>query len=218
MVLPGARRLARGQLHGTGWSVALPRTGFPQGGPAGVQLRRSVVAGCLFISGNFHLAAIVALEFANGTLTAFTSPALRGIVPQLVDADHRQRANSLLGSSKNLTSIVGPSLAGGIVLAFGGGWAIDIDAVSCLSRRSAWPRCACRSGAQRGNRTSLQRLRSGRRPRRGMHPAGRPHSAPHWSHPMIKAHRRNPLDQGYPQVGFDSVGCAIRDSNPEPAG
>jgi MFS family permease len=90
------------------------------------------LAATLFISGNFHLAAIVALEFVNGTLTAFTSPALRGIVPQLVDADQRQRANSLLGSSKNLISIVGPSLAGGIVIAFGGGWAMCIDAVSYL--------------------------------------------------------------------------------------
>jgi MFS family permease len=98
------------------------------------------MAAAIVISGNFHLAAIVALEFVNGTLTAFTSPALRGIVPQLVEADQRQRANSLLGSSKNLTSIVGPSLAGGIVITVGGGWAMGVDAVSyliaalCLSR------------------------------------------------------------------------------------
>jgi len=90
------------------------------------------LAATLFISGDFHLAAIVALEFANGTLTAVTSPALRGIDPQLVDADQRQRANSLLGSSKNLISIVGPSLAGGIVIAFGGGWGGGIDAGSYL--------------------------------------------------------------------------------------
>jgi MFS family permease len=100
------------------------------------------LAAAFFISGNFHLAAIVALEFMNGTLTAFTSPALRGIVPELVDAEQRQRANSLLGSSRNLTSIVGPSLAGGIVIAFGGGWAMCIDALSylvaafCLSKVS----------------------------------------------------------------------------------
>lgn len=87
----------------------------------------------LLISGGFHLAAIAALEFLNGVLSAFTSPALRGIVPQLVDSAQRQRANSLLGSAKNAASILGPSVSGVVVVAVGGGWAIAVDAVSYLA-------------------------------------------------------------------------------------
>lgn len=89
-------------------------------------------AAALFLTSSFHLAAIAALEFANGVLVAFTSPALRGIVPQLVEPDQRQRANSLLASSKNLSSIAGPAMAGTLVLTAGSGWAIAIDALTYL--------------------------------------------------------------------------------------
>lgn len=98
----------------------------------GAALTQSAVA-VLLISGHFHLAAIAGLEFLNGVLSAFTAPALRGIVPQLVESTQRQRANSLLGSAKNATSILGPSVAGVAVIAVGGGWAIAVDAASYLA-------------------------------------------------------------------------------------
>lgn len=86
----------------------------------------------LLISGRYDLAEIAVLEFFNGALTAFTSPAMRGIVPQLVDAGQKQRANSLLGSSKKATSILGPTVAGVAVTTVGGGWAIAVDSASFL--------------------------------------------------------------------------------------
>jgi MFS family permease len=89
-------------------------------------------AAFLLVSGEYHLAAIAAIEFLNGTLTAFTSPALRGIVPQLVDAGQKQRANSLLGSAKSAVSIAGPTVSGLVVSGFGGGWAIAVDAATYL--------------------------------------------------------------------------------------
>jgi MFS family permease len=100
-------------------------------------------------------------RFVNGTLTAFTSPALRGIVPQLVDADQRQRANSLLGSSKNLISIVGPSLAGGIVIAFGGGWAMCIDAVSYLIAAFCLAKVRLPEQVTKGSPAFFRELRDG---------------------------------------------------------
>ena len=84
----------------------------------------------LLLSGQFHLGLIIALETVNGACVAFTMPALRGIVPQLVDQGALHRANSLLSSSRNATKVLGPTVAGVVVAAVGGGWAIAVDAVS----------------------------------------------------------------------------------------
>jgi MFS family permease len=96
----------------------------------------------LLLCGSRNLAAIVILELANGTLTAFTTPAMAGIVPQLVSPGNQQSANSSLSAAKALTSIAGRPLAGFVVAAAGGGWAIALDAVSFLLAAI----CANRSG------------------------------------------------------------------------
>ncbi len=106
----------------------------------GAALTQGGVAAILLAGSSFNLVAIAALQFFNGTFTAFASPALRGIVPQLVDVDRRQRANSLLGTVRTAATVLGPSIAGVVVVAVGGGWAIVADAVSylisafCMSR------------------------------------------------------------------------------------
>lgn len=71
------------------------------------------------------------LAIINGVLGAFTSPAMRGIVPEIVDSkDDIKQANSLLNVSRNSAKIVGPTVAGILVATVGGGWGIAIDAVS----------------------------------------------------------------------------------------
>jgi MFS family permease len=86
----------------------------------------------LLLSGSRNLGMIIILELANGTFSAFTMPAMAGIVPQLVGAGSQQSANSLLSSARALTSIAGRPLAGVLVAAAGGGWAIALDAASFL--------------------------------------------------------------------------------------
>jgi MFS family permease len=73
---------------------------------------------------------VVALAFLNGTIAAFSRPALGGIVPQLVDRSGLQKANSILASTRNTSSIIGPTLAGILVATVGGGWAIAFDSLS----------------------------------------------------------------------------------------
>jgi hypothetical protein len=73
----------------------------------------------LILGGSRNLAAIVILEVANGTCSAFTTPAMAGLVPQLISAGSRQSANSLLSSARALTGITGRSLAGVAVAAAG---------------------------------------------------------------------------------------------------
>ncbi|MFE9424665.1 MFS transporter [Kitasatospora sp. NPDC006697] len=97
-------------------------------------------AAALLVTHHYQLGTMAALQFGNGMLAAFTNPALRGIVPQLVGAEQRQRANAALGSTKNAISIFGPTVAGIAVATVGGGWAIAADAASyalaalCLAR------------------------------------------------------------------------------------
>ncbi|MGW0670825.1 MFS transporter [Streptomyces sp. NPDC002746] len=86
----------------------------------------------LLLTGHYSLAPVAVLEFLNGALGAFTAPALRGVLPQLVERARLQQANSLLGTARNATKILGPSLSGVLVVAVGSGPAIAFDAVTYL--------------------------------------------------------------------------------------
>jgi MFS family permease len=84
----------------------------------------------------------------NGVAEAFTTPALRGIVPELVAPEVIQRANSMLASTKNAAKVLGPSLAGVLAATIGGGWGIACDAAGFLVS------AACLSQVRLPNRPS----------------------------------------------------------------
>ncbi|WP_223199527.1 MFS transporter [Solihabitans fulvus] len=86
----------------------------------------------LLLTGTFNLFLVSCLALLNGALEAFASPALRGIVPDLVPPTGLQRANSALSLSRNVTRIAGPVLAGAIAAASNGAWAVAADALSFL--------------------------------------------------------------------------------------
>ncbi|MFI7690132.1 MFS transporter [Nonomuraea sp. NPDC049655] len=119
----------------------LPRRTVLMAAHLGSALTQGGVA-ALLLTGRYALLPVAALGFLNGTLAAFTTPALRGIVPQLVAKDRIRQANALLGSVRNATKILGPSLSGIAVAAVGGGPAIAFDALTyllaagCLARLS----------------------------------------------------------------------------------
>jgi MFS family permease len=73
---------------------------------------------------------LVPLAFTTGCCYAFAAPALRGIVPQLVPRESLQRANVLLAIARNVTRILGPGVAGIIIVITSGGWVIACDAVT----------------------------------------------------------------------------------------
>ncbi|MFC1442277.1 MFS transporter [Streptacidiphilus sp. N1-10] len=114
----------------------------------------------LLLTGSYSLGPIAALSLLNGVLDAFTTPALRGVLPQLVDRERLRQANALLGSMRNATKILGPSLSGVLVVAFGGGPAIAFDALTfllaalCLARLSLTDRMPAARGT--GMLTSLR--------------------------------------------------------------
>jgi MFS family permease len=92
------------------------------------------------IAGHYNLATAVGLSLLNGAISAFTSPALRGIVPELVEPHDLQRANALLASTRNTVRIVAPTLASILVATAGGGWALAVDSLTCVLAALAFTR------------------------------------------------------------------------------
>jgi MFS family permease len=85
-------------------------------------------AAALVITGTADLWMLAALEALNGTVSAFTFPAMTGVVPQLVARDQLQPANALLSFSRSGLTIIGPTVAALLVASVGPGWALAGDA------------------------------------------------------------------------------------------
>jgi MFS family permease len=98
------------------------------------------VVAALVISGHAELWSLMLLEAANGTVAAFSMPAMSGIVPQLAPRSQLQQANALLSFSRAGLTVIGPTVAALLVVGVGSGWALAVDAASwlvaalCISR------------------------------------------------------------------------------------
>lgn len=90
------------------------------------------IVAALVITGNADLWMIIVIEALNGTVSAFTMPAMEGVVPQLVQRSVLQQANALLSFSRAGLAILGPSIAALLVVTVGAGWALAIDSTSWL--------------------------------------------------------------------------------------
>jgi MFS family permease len=86
----------------------------------------------LLLTGTADLWMIVVLEALNGTVSAFTFPAMSSVVPLVVPRADIQRANALLSFSRSGVAIIGPTLGALFVVTVGSGWALAIDALTFL--------------------------------------------------------------------------------------
>src|SRR5918998_2133930 len=86
----------------------------------------------LVISGLAEIWMLVVLEAINGTVLAIVFPAYAGIIPQLVPREMLQQANVLQAVARGSTPVLGPSIAGLLVVGVGPGWALAIDALTWL--------------------------------------------------------------------------------------
>jgi MFS family permease len=111
----------------------------------------AVLAGIL-ITDNYSLIAVAGLALLGGAVSAFTQPALRGIVPEIVERQDLPRANALLASSQNTVRILGPMIASVLVATVGGGWALAADAASYLLAAAAFTRIPGASRPPAANR------------------------------------------------------------------
>lgn len=110
-----------------------------------------------------HPAFLLPLSALNGIFQGLTKPALRGIVSNLAVGRGIRQASSLLGSVRNATRILGPTVAGLLTASVGGGWAIAADAASFLLAAAFFARMSLPEPPRRteGGTTMLAELREG---------------------------------------------------------
>ncbi len=84
----------------------------------------------LLLTGTAELWMVIVLEALNGTVSAFTFPAVQGVVPLVVPRSSIQQANAMLGFSSYGLTIIGPTIAALLVVTVGSGWAIAVDALT----------------------------------------------------------------------------------------
>lgn len=86
----------------------------------------------LLLTHTARLSEIIVIEALNGVFSAFTFPAMQGVIPQIVPRSHLQQANAMLSFSRGALAMLGPSLGAILVVTAGSGWAIMIDALTWL--------------------------------------------------------------------------------------
>jgi MFS family permease len=84
----------------------------------------------LFLTGTAQLWEVIVLQVVYGTAEAFFSPALSGLLPQLVSGDRLQSANALLRMTFDLSVVIGPSLGAVLVAQYAAGSAVAADAAT----------------------------------------------------------------------------------------
>jgi len=97
-----------------------------------VRFAAQAVLAVLLLTHAATLWQLVVLQVVRGAASAFFNPASVGLMPQVVTAANLQQANALRGLVQWTAGIVGPGAAGGLVVAFGPGWAIAVDSASFL--------------------------------------------------------------------------------------
>ena len=76
---------------------------------------------CLVLSGNVNLWEVYVFALATGTTSAFSYPASRSIVPQIVAVDQIQVANSIMDALRQIAMIAAPVVAGLLIATLGDG-------------------------------------------------------------------------------------------------
>ncbi|MEO6266702.1 MAG: MFS transporter [Nocardioidaceae bacterium] len=115
----------------------------------------------LVISGHAELWMLVLLEAANGTVAAFTMPAMEGIIPQIVPRAHLQQANALLSFSRAGLAVIGPTIAALLVASVGSGWALAFDSLSWLAAAVLLTRVRLPARQASNEPSMLRELREG---------------------------------------------------------
>ena len=90
------------------------------------------MAGLAFM-GNPPLLAIYAVAMAGGVATAFDNPARRSFVVEMVPVTHVQNAVSLNSALMTSARVIGPPIAGLLIVTAGYGWCFAIDGITYVA-------------------------------------------------------------------------------------
>lgn len=91
---------------------------------------QSFALAALAFTGDPPLIAVYALAMLGGVATAFDNPARRAFVVEMVPETHVQNAVSLNSALMTGSRIVGPAVAGLLVVTVGYGWCFAVDGLS----------------------------------------------------------------------------------------
>jgi MFS family permease len=94
---------------------------------------QSVALGVTVFSGHATVGAIYVLATCQGVLTAFDNPTRRAFVVEMVPPNEVTNAVSLNSAVMTGSRVVGPAVAGVLVITVGFGWTFIIDAISYLA-------------------------------------------------------------------------------------
>lgn len=95
---------------------------------------QSLALAALALSNTITVGWILALQLVQGMINAFDTPARQAFVVQMVeDRADLPNAIALNSTMVNGSRIVGPSIGGLIIAAFGEGWCFMIDAISYIA-------------------------------------------------------------------------------------
>jgi MFS family permease len=95
-----------------------------------VRMAIQAATAALLLSHSARIWELLVLQALAGTATAFFNPASTGLTPMTVSAGRLQEANALRGMSMASTQLLGPALAGILIVTVGPGYALVIDAAS----------------------------------------------------------------------------------------
>jgi len=102
-------------------------------GASDILLSGFVIAnGLMLISGSATIFSLAVIAFISGSLNALWWPAFAGLVPEIVDEEDLQSANSVVALGANGANISGTVVGGIIVAGIGAGWAMVTDGISFL--------------------------------------------------------------------------------------
>lgn len=97
---------------------------------AAVQGAVQAVAGALVLSGTATVLTLAGLAVVYGMADGFVIPTSQGLVPTIVSAGRLQQANALLGMTRSILGMLGPTI-GGVLTALGSpGAALEVDAAT----------------------------------------------------------------------------------------
>lgn len=132
-VVVGARTAANVVfvLYGGVLADRLPRGMVLVGSSAVAGLSQAIVA-AMVLTSTASIPSLVALSAVNGMAAAFALPASSAVVPQTVPDALRQQANSVQRMGVNAANILGASVGGVLVGAFGPGVGLAVDAATFL--------------------------------------------------------------------------------------
>ena len=98
-----------------------------------LEMLQSFALAALAFSPNPPLAAFYVVSVAGGFMLAFDNPARRSFVAEMVPESDVQNAVTLNSALMTSSRVIGPALAGILVVTVGFGWCFTVDAVSYLA-------------------------------------------------------------------------------------